>query len=259
MDHRAGDQWSGRPSSEPATLALGVVVGHRRVDQHQVAARPDAAAGVRDGEVAGDGRVHDQHVGLAGDRAAAVVGPVAVQGRVVDGHVAVQREDRAARPVGVAAVDERVDHRHVAVLVGVQRAAVAVGGVAVDERADHEDVAGRADRAARPVDQVGAEHRVVDLDAAAPGVDAAAVVVGQVAVDVAAACRDPAHREDAAARLLRQVLLDHAVGQQDLPARGQRRPGPVGATAGQGDVADVEEPVPSWRSSRFSKQVCLIV
>ena len=59
------------------------------------------AAGVRDGQVAGDGRVHDQHVGLAGDRAAAVVGPVADQRGVEHGDVAVEREDRAAGPVGV--------------------------------------------------------------------------------------------------------------------------------------------------------------
>ena len=161
-----------------------------------------AAAGVGDREVPRDVGVHDEDVRLAGDRPAAVVGAVADQGRAEDRDVAVEGEDRAARTVRVAAVDERVDDRDVAVLVGVERAAVAVGGVAVDLGPHHQDVAGGADRAARPVDEVVAQHRVVDLHATAARVDAAAVVVGQVAVDVAAVRGDAAHREHPATRLL---------------------------------------------------------
>ena len=106
---RRADQRGPAGGDDAAALALGVVVGDRRVDQHEVAARPDAAADVGDGEVPRERRVDDEHVGLAGDRAAAVVGAVALQGRAEDRDVAVEGEDRAARTVRVAAVDERVD------------------------------------------------------------------------------------------------------------------------------------------------------
>lgn len=225
---------------QPAALPLGVVAGHGGVDEHHVAARPQPTARVGDGEVARDRRVHHEHVVLARDGAAPVVGAVADQGRAVDRHVPVEGEDGPTRPVRGAAVDVGADHRHVAVLVGVEGTAVAVGGVAVDLRAHDEDVAGRPDGAAGPVDQVVAEDRVVDLDTPAARVEPAAVVVGQVAGDPGAVDGDPPHGEDPAARLLGQVLEHHDASQHHLAARRQRGAGAVRPAAGEGDPPDVE-------------------
>ena len=197
-----------------------------------------------DGGVPRDGRVDDGHVRLARDRTAAVVGAIRVERGSDHRDVAVEGEDGTARAVRGAAVEGGVDDGHVAVLVRVDRSPIAVGRVPVDVGPDHDHVAGRSDRTAGSVDEVAAQNGVDDPDAAAAGVDRAAVVVREVARQDRADHRRPPHREDAAPGLLGEVLRDLRVDDRDLSPRRHRGPRTVAAPAGQPDVAEAHEAGP---------------
>jgi hypothetical protein len=234
---------SGR-GKQPAPDPLGRVPGDRGIRDVEVVARPDAPAHVRDSRVPSDRRADDRHIRLARDRAAAIVGAIAVEGRVDDRHVALEREDRASGAVGGVAVNGRVDDRDVPVLVGVEGSPVTVGRVPVDVGVDDENVARGADCAAGAVDEVGAQDRVVDLDPAAAGVHATAVVVREIARDDRVLDRGAPHREDRPSGLLGQVLGDERVANDDLASSRNRCAGPIVPTTGQGDVLEDQESGP---------------
>ena len=226
----------------PPPWPFGVVVADGRVDEVGVAASPDPPTDVGDGGVPRDRRVHDEHVGLAGDGSPAIVRAIPVQRRTHHGHVAVEREDRAPGPICGVPVDGRIDHRHIAVLVGVERASVTIGRVAVHVGSHDQDVAGRADRSSGAVNEVVAEDGVVDLHSPAAGVDSSPVVPCEVAREDRPDDRHASLREDRPAGLLGQVLHHHRVHHDDLATGGDRRSRAVVAATGQGDVLHHEEP-----------------
>ena len=115
---------------------------------------------------------------------------------------------------------------------------------------------GRADRAAGAVDEVGAEDRVEDLDAAAPRVHRAAVVVGEVAGEDRAEIVARRWEKIAAARLLGEVLRTFESTTMISPRVVTAAPGPSLPPRVSVMFSITTKPVPSWRRSRFSKHVC---
>ena len=102
------------------------LVGHDRTCDGHGGAVVDPAAVA--GTVPADGRVHDGHVAVVQDPAAAVGGTVLADGRVHDGHV-VFVVDPAAAVADTVPADGRVHDGHVAVVVDSTTAAAdAIGG-----------------------------------------------------------------------------------------------------------------------------------